>query len=813
MIRGLQILDRKGEWVCPDGDGPWSLGGNTNATVVLPEAPERVLAYIGHERNHCFIQPAADDVTVRHNGRRLTRSAWLEDGDRLSLGGHRLRCHVVDEYLRFEIVTGAAAQNGPASLESSAAAALQAPESPPRAAGDGVAFRSEHHARRWLPGVSRRTLKSIIYGASAVLLLAVGFVLLATPVDIQFDPAPERMSLGGFPPPLRIAGRYLVVPGRYRVRAELTGYQSLDVAITVSRENARFDLALEKLPGRLSVSSPPLSGATVKIDGVSVGVTPLREAKVAAGQHRLEVAAERYLPVRRDLDMIGMDEAQEVAVTLLPAWAVISLGSRPEGAAVDVDGQPAGQTPLRLELLQGIHRLTLRKPGFDTVSREIEVAAGVAQRLDAVVLPPTVGRIAFSTAPAGATVTLDTEYAGVAPLELRLAPGRKHTLRAALPGFLAAQRELTVKPGERRSLHLALEPEFGIVFVRGDPPDAKLTVDGQPRGDAVQRLRLTTVPHRLEISKPGYVTYTTEITPRAGISAQVDVKLKTLAAAKAELITPTIRTAAGQVLRLIAPGAFTMGASRREPGRRANERVRRVVLSRAFYVSERVVTNAEFQRFKSSHSSGSDQGQSLNLGDQPVVSVSWDDAARYLNWLGAEDKLPPAYRESEGHMVSVSPPSPGYRLPSEAEWAYAARVAGGPGRARYAWGTRYPPTGDAGNFADVSARGIVPVVLNQYNDNFPVSAPVGRFPANPAGLFDMGSNVAEWCEDFYSLFSAAAGATVTDPKGPDTGVHHVVRGASWRSSSISRLRLSYRDYSAKPRNDLGFRIARYADSP
>ncbi len=66
-------------------------------------------------------------------------------------------------------------------------------------------------------------------------------------------------------------------------------------------------------------------------------------------------------------------------------------------------------------------------------------------------------------------------------------------------------------------------------------------------------------------------------------------------------------------------------------------------------------------------------------------------------------------------------------------------------------------------------------------------------------------------QDFYAVYPNAANKVVTDPVGPVAGRHHVVRGSSWRHASVSELRLSYRDYSEKARNDLGFRIARYAD--
>ena len=71
--------------------------------------------------------------------------------------------------------------------------------------------------------------------------------------------------------------------------------------------------------------------------------------------------------------------------------------------------------------------------------------------------------------------------------------------------------------------------------------------------------------------------------------------------------------------------------------------------------------------------------------------------------------------------------------------------------------------------------------------------------------------MAEWTQDFYAVYPGAANVVVTNPTGPATGRHHVVRGSSWRHAGISELRLSYRDYSEKARNDLGFRIARYAE--
>ncbi|TDJ44339.1 MAG: hypothetical protein E2O52_08585 [Gammaproteobacteria bacterium] len=101
--------------------------------------------------------------------------------------------------------------------------------------------------------------------------------------------------------------------------------------------------------------------------------------------------------------------------------------------------------------------------------------------------------------------------------------------------------------------------------------------------------------------------------------------------------------------------------------------------------------------------------------------------------------------------------------------------------------------------------------MSNYNDGFPITSPVGRFPASPLGLFDMGGNVAEWITDRYGVYMDAQEVAV-DPVGPSEGQYHVIRGSGWRHSSISELRYAYRDFGDRGRLDVGFRIARYADA-
>lgn len=232
---------------------------------------------------------------------------------------------------------------------------------------------------------------------------------------------------------------------------------------------------------------------------------------------------------------------------------------------------------------------------------------------------------------------------------------------------------------------------------------------------------------------------------------------------------------------LLPAGEFLMGSPPTEPERGADEEEHWVRLSRPFLLGKYAVTNAEFRRHRPSWSSGECGGQSLDGDEQPVVDVSWEDAAAFCGWAGL-------------------------RLPTEAEWEYAAR--GGEARL-FPWGSAWPPPPGAGNFADESAARLFEgfEVIRGYDEGYAVTAPVGRFTANPFGVHDLAGNVWEWCSDRYDRYPP--GALATDPVGPETGRHRVLRGASWMLDLRSSLRCAFR-YWRLPRarhRDIGFRVA------
>jgi formylglycine-generating enzyme required for sulfatase activity len=180
--------------------------------------------------------------------------------------------------------------------------------------------------------------------------------------------------------------------------------------------------------------------------------------------------------------------------------------------------------------------------------------------------------------------------------------------------------------------------------------------------------------------------------------------------------------------------------------------------------------------------------------ENPVENVSWYDAVRFCNALSEMENLKPFYK-IEGKTVTMpSKESPGFRLPTEAEWEYACRVGS---KTRYSFGDDPASLGEHAWYVENSGQ---------------KTQPVGKKRPNAFGLYDMHGNVWEWCwdgwdEDYYKLFSMHL--PVIDPLGPSLATFRVVRGGGWdfrpRSLwSAARVRREPDDQLVS----LGFRVAR-----
>jgi formylglycine-generating enzyme required for sulfatase activity len=468
--------------------------------------------------------------------------------------------------------------------------------------------------------------------------------------------------------------------------------------------------------------------------------------------------------------------------------------------------------PVSLELPAGMHRLEVVAPGVRPWRSAVLVKAGETLRVGPIELGAPDMTVSLRSQPTGAQVTVGGAFRGRTPIDVELAPGVDHDVGFALQGYAPASRRIAALAGKREGMTVVLQPVLVALTVQGEPIDAEIWVDGVSRGDSPITLQLPARPYRVEVRHKGSEPQQFAVDLSAAVARTLDYSLRP--AGRPEGWKPaaaTLMTGAARTLQLMPPGTFVMGSERREQGRRANEPLRRVTLSRPFYLAAREVTNGDFRRFRSAHASGAVDRRSIDLDGQSVTGVAWADAVEYCNWLSAQDGLPPAYEKSGGDWTLRQPVTTGYRLPTEAEWDYAARQVPSAGRARrYEWGDDLPPPPGYANLAGTETAATLPRVLEGWQDEYPSVAPPGKHAANGLGLFDLTGNVSEWVHDAYASFDAAGGGT--DPFGPAaTGSRRVIKGSNWRTAAFPELRPAWREGADGGSQDIGFRVARYAE--
>ena len=262
---------------------------------------------------------------------------------------------------------------------------------------------------------------------------------------------------------------------------------------------------------------------------------------------------------------------------------------------------------------------------------------------------------------------------------------------------------------------------------------------------------------------------------------------------------------------IVEGGTFDMGSDQSEVEKPVHK-----VTVKSFMIGKSEVTVAEFRAFvdATGYRTSAEQGGGATIwtgkawehkadanwkntylrqaDTYPVVCVSWYDAMAYCNWRSQKEGLTGCYAIS-GTNVTYNTGANGYRLPTEAEWEYAAR---GGNKSR---GYTYSGSNDAGEVAWYS--------MNSGN----TTQPVGGKKANELGIYDMSGNVWEWCWDWYGdkYYSQSARE---NPTGPSSGQYRVLRGGGWDNVGVGGgLRCAYRYSLGSPAGTggiLGFRLAR-----
>ena len=244
----------------------------------------------------------------------------------------------------------------------------------------------------------------------------------------------------------------------------------------------------------------------------------------------------------------------------------------------------------------------------------------------------------------------------------------------------------------------------------------------------------------------------------------------------------------------IPAGTFLMGSPNDEKDRGPDEGVpadqwtngsprRRVTISRALYMGACEVTGDQYAQFVKETGRKHDTPAGQQPGAYPVLYVGWDDAQAFCGWLSGKT----------GRIV---------RLPTEAEWEYACRAGS---QSRFCFGDKEEDLHKYANYGDQPTTNEVSWQDKEHRDGFGNTAPAGSLKPNAWGLYDMHGNVWEWCSDWYA--TAYTAGDQTDPTGPATGTHRVMRGGSFQDSpQLCRSAHRNRGLPSYRLGCLGFRV-------
>lgn len=802
-VETLLIADVEGERRVNPDELPLKIGSGPDCALRLPGPGRGAVAVLDMLDGAPFVQPVGQTGSIELNGTALTASRRLQADDRLTFFGSRVDVEVVESQLTLKV-----------HLEDSAYI-TQPPEVDETDVGADetiapTAFQRATNLKATTPEVHRSPLKAIVIVGFALLMLASYLLFSARSIQFEITPGePDSVDIVGGWFRLPLGDRVLLRSGDYTVNVEKAGYYAVSQSFTVADEDSKtISLELRPLPGRLLVTTEPLVDALITVDNLMIGKAPYGPVELQPGEHSVRVQADRYLPFADVIQMPGLGRDELLRVQLIPRWSNVTVESEPSGATIYAGDQEIGTTPAVVELIEGAHSLSVVRDGFAAWDGSVVAKPNLDQTLPLIRLQPANARLQVNSIPRGANVTVDGRYRGQSPLSLSLSPGVDYAIGLTKAGYGSSVRRVRLQAAASDSITVDLSARTGRVTVNVSPNDATVVIDGRPYGQGTSTVNLSSAPHRIEVRKDGYQSWSRTITPRPGYPQTLSARLRSHEEIERAKIQTTQKTSQGQVLRRVEGGTFTMGASRSESGRRANEVLVPVTISRTYLIGTREVSNREFAAFRENHDSGSAVHAAIAGDNNPVANVTWADAVQYCNWLSALEGLTPAYEEKFGEWVPIWPLTNGYRLPTEAEWTWAIRYNGSQGATKFGWGDSMPPKKNAVNLADRSAVEIVPTIIPRYDDGFAASSPIGHFPPSRIGIHDGAGNVAEWVNDYYTVPTPGITTPLVDPLGPQEGSTNVIRGSSWRHAGETELRQSYRDHSAEPRVDVGFRIAR-----
>ena len=501
--------------------------------------------------------------------------------------------------------------------------------------------------------------------------------------------------------------------------------------------------ALPTLSTLVVETKPP--GAEVLIADAVVGQTPLEVPDLPAGSYDVTLRHGLYKTLSETITVADPTDPERVATrmerTLARATGALTVVTEPAGAWIEHDGERLGErTPTTIRgLPAGPLKLTVGADAHRPLQVSANVPRNAVEVLELTLTSSVVyGTLTLELTPDDAEVTLpDLELAYEAGMRI---PEGSHSVRVSRDGHMTETRTVEVAGVTRSPISLTRNPQPFAVSTT--PTGAFVNFPHSDQGYSPGVL-LTPGDYRVRATLPGYETWEGTVNHYIRPTNHA----VTLRPGIAEFADPLVSGGTGPTMVAIPAGSFSMGCVSRVDCRSNELPVHAVTLATPFALSKFEVTCDDFGRF--ARATGRAEEASCGAGPSvPAVNVSWDDAVAYAEWLSSETRRP-------------------YRLPSEAQWEYAARAGT---TTSYSWGNSV-------GVERANCKGC----RSRANTDQSGTVTAGSFSANPWGLQDMHGNAWEWVldcrfDDYRGAADDGSARIVANCE------QRVLRGGSWRVS-------------------------------
>jgi formylglycine-generating enzyme required for sulfatase activity len=500
---------------------------------------------------------------------------------------------------------------------------------------------------------------------------------------------------------------------------------------------------------------------------------------VSPNERKLTIVASGYLPLDIILSEIGIrlqsGQLWEITVTaeqqkedLSADLETLIISSEPKGATIYINGIESGKTDASFFKLPNSYKIRWVLNGYLSQEQDVEVKAGQANKVE-INLQKNTGLFTWNVKPNDAQILINKLSKEGNRLEL--APS-DYLVEVMKEGYEPIQERITIELGQSLSRSYELTRNTANLLINVKPVDAKVSISGKglPSYEFEGIKSLKQIPagtYSVIVQKNGFKTILEDVLVRKDESVQ---RTFILEKGRNDI---DFTNSIGMQFVYVSPGSFDMGSN---DGENYERLVHKVEITKGFYIGKYEVTQAQWREVMGTNPSyfqGSRVGR--NYLNHPVEQVSWDDIQLFIQKLN----------QIEGKGL--------YRLPTEAEWEYAAKGGNQSQNYRYA-----------------GSNTITKVAWFGDNANKKTS-PVGLKAPNELGIYDMSGNVWEWCQDWHNT-NYYNQSPRQDPQGARRGEFKMIRGGSWFNISIYARVANRSYYQPNGRfSSYGFRLIRIPD--